>query len=72
MIKKEFYFPSVSGLADIHAASFMPEEKEVKAMTEDKVKGWVDYLNNEVAAEFGADKVALKEKGKNKRNKWRA
>lgn len=41
------------------------EEKEKKAMTEDKVKGWVDYLNNEVAAEFGADKVALKEKGKN-------
>jgi predicted rRNA methylase YqxC with S4 and FtsJ domains len=41
------------------------EEKEVKAMTEDKVKGWVDYLNNEVAAEYGADKVALKEKGKN-------
>ena len=32
MIKKEFYFPSVSGLADIHAASFMPEEKEVKAV----------------------------------------
>ena len=32
MIKKEFYFPSVSGLSDIHAASFMPEEKEVKAV----------------------------------------
>lgn len=32
MIKKEFYFPSVSGLADIHAASYLPEEKEVKAV----------------------------------------
>ena len=31
MIKNEFYFPSVSGLADIHAASFKPEG-EVKAV----------------------------------------
>lgn len=27
-VKKEFYFPSVSGLADIHAASYFPENKE--------------------------------------------
>lgn len=31
-IKKEFYFPSISGLADIHAASYMPDGKEVKAV----------------------------------------
>ena len=32
MIKKEFYFPSNSGLADIHAASYFPEGKEIKAI----------------------------------------
>lgn len=32
MIKKEFTFPSVSGLADIHAASFFPEDKEVQVV----------------------------------------
>lgn len=32
MIKKEFYFPSISGLADIHAASYLPEGKEIKAI----------------------------------------
>lgn len=31
-IKKEFYFPSVSGLADIHAASYHPDGKEVRAV----------------------------------------
>ena len=32
-VKKEFYFPSVSGLADIHACSFLPEDKEsIKAV----------------------------------------
>lgn len=31
-IKKEFTFPSVSGLADIHAASYMPDGQEVKAV----------------------------------------
>lgn len=32
-IKKEFGFPSVSGLCDIHAASFLPEDKDsVKAV----------------------------------------
>lgn len=32
-VKKEFSFPSVSGLADIHACSFFPEDKEsVKAV----------------------------------------
>lgn len=31
-IKKEFYFPSVSGLADIHAASYMPDGKEIRAV----------------------------------------
>ena len=31
MIKNEFYFPSVSGLADIHAASYKPEG-EIKAV----------------------------------------
>lgn len=31
-IKKEFTFPSVSGLADIHAASYLPENGEVSAV----------------------------------------
>lgn len=31
-IKKEFTFPSVSGLADIHAAAYLPENGEVKAV----------------------------------------
>lgn len=30
--KKEFTFPSVSGLADIHAASYIPENGDVKAV----------------------------------------
>lgn len=31
-VKKEFTFPSVSGLADIHAASYLPENGDVKAV----------------------------------------
>ena len=31
-IKKEFSFPSTSGLADIHCASYLPENGEVKAV----------------------------------------
>lgn len=31
-LKKEFTFPSVSGLADIHCASYLPESGEVKAV----------------------------------------
>lgn len=31
-IKKEFTFPSVSGLADIHCASYLPENGEIKAV----------------------------------------
>ncbi len=31
-VKKEFSFPSVSGLADIHAASYIPEDGKVKAV----------------------------------------
>lgn len=31
-IKKEFTFPSVSGLADIHAAAYLPDNGEVKAV----------------------------------------
>lgn len=31
-LKKEFTFPSQSGLADIHCASYMPENGEVKAV----------------------------------------
>lgn len=31
-IKKEFTFKSVSGLADIHAASYLPESGEIKAV----------------------------------------
>lgn len=31
-VKKEFTFPSVSGLADIHAASYKPENCEIKAV----------------------------------------
>lgn len=32
MIKNEFTFPSLSGLADIHAASYKPENCEIKAV----------------------------------------
>ena len=32
MIKNEFTFPSVSALADIHAASYLPESGEIKAV----------------------------------------
>ena len=31
-LKKEFTFPSVSGLADIHCASYLPEGTQVKAV----------------------------------------
>ena len=31
-IKKEFTFPSVSGLADIHAAAYLPENGEIRAV----------------------------------------
>ncbi len=31
-IKKEFKFPSVSGLADIHAAAYLPDNGEIKAV----------------------------------------
>ncbi len=31
-LKKEFTFPSVSGLADIHCASYLPENGEIKAV----------------------------------------
>lgn len=31
-IKKEFYFESVSGLADIHCASYLPENGEIKTV----------------------------------------
>lgn len=31
-IKKEFTFPSTSGLADIHCASYLPENGEIKAV----------------------------------------
>lgn len=31
-VKKEFTFPSVSGLADIHAASYLPQSGEIKAV----------------------------------------
>lgn len=31
-IKKEFTFPSVSGLADIHCASYLPENGEIRAV----------------------------------------
>ena len=31
-IKKEFTFPSVSGLADIHAAAYLPDNGEIKAV----------------------------------------
>ena len=31
-IKKEFTFPSVSGLADIHCASYLPENGDIKAV----------------------------------------
>ena len=33
-IKKEFTFPSVSGLADIHCACYLPENGEVKAIVQ--------------------------------------
>ena len=31
-VKKEFTFPSVSGLADIHAAAYLPDNGEIKAV----------------------------------------
>ena len=34
MIKNEFTFKSVSGLADIHAASYKPENGEIKAVVQ--------------------------------------
>ena len=33
-LKKEFTFPSVSGLADIHCASYLPENGEVRAVVQ--------------------------------------
>lgn len=42
MIKKEFTFPSVSGLADIHAASYLPEG-EIKAVVQ-AVHGMAEHL----------------------------
>jgi alpha-beta hydrolase superfamily lysophospholipase len=43
MIKKEFTFPSVSGLADIHAASYYPDNGEVKAVIQ-AAHGMAEHL----------------------------
>lgn len=42
-IKKEFTFPSVSGLADIHAASYLPENGEIKAVIQ-AAHGMAEHL----------------------------
>lgn len=56
-IKKEFTFPSVSGLADIHCASYLPENGEVKAVIQ-VAHGMAEHL--ERYEKFAA---ALCEKG---------
>lgn len=43
MIKKEFTFPSVSGLADIHTASYHPESGEIKAVIQ-AAHGMAEHL----------------------------
>ena len=42
-IKKEFTFPSTSGLAEIHAASYFPENGEVKAVIQ-AAHGMAEHL----------------------------
>ena len=42
-IKNEFTFPSVSGLAEIHAASYMPENGEVRAVIQ-AAHGMAEHL----------------------------
>ena len=42
-IKKEFTFPSVSGLADIHAAAYLPDNGEVKAVLQ-AAHGMAEHL----------------------------
>lgn len=59
MVKTEFYFPSVSGLADIHAAKYLPEG-EVKAVVQ-IAHGMAEHLERyEKFAQFLTDNgVAL-------------
>lgn len=59
MIKTEFYFPSASGLADIHAAKYLPEG-EVKAVIQ-VAHGMAEHLERyEKLAEYMTDNgVAL-------------
>ena len=57
MIKNEFTFPSVSALADIHAASYKPEGGEIKAVIQ-VAHGMAEHL--ERYEKFAA---ALCEKG---------
>ncbi len=57
MIKKEFTFPSTSGLADIHAASYLPESEEIRAVIQ-VAHGMAEHL--ERYEKFAA---ALCEKG---------
>lgn len=60
MVKNEFYFPSVSGLADIHAASYKPDnENDIKAVLQiahgmaehlERYEAFAEYLcNNGIA-----------------------
>lgn len=43
MLKKEFTFPSVSSLAEIHAASYVPESGEIKAVIQ-AAHGMAEHL----------------------------
>ncbi len=57
MIKKEFSFPSVSALADIHAASYVPERGEIKAVIQ-VAHGMAEHLER-----YGRFAAALCERG---------
>ncbi len=60
MIKKEFTFPSVSALADIHAASYRPENGEIKAVVQ-VAHGMAEHLERyeKFAAELCENGYAL-------------
>lgn len=67
MVKNEFYFPSVSGLADIHAASFFPDDKDsVKAVIQiahgmaehlERYEAFAEYLCNKGIAVYINDHI---------------
>lgn len=53
MIKNEFFFPSTSALADIHAASYLPENKEDVKIVLQIAHGMAEHLERyEAFAEY--------------------